>query len=736
MNAADNIIRELPKGLLNWYDFKGNSRVLHVVKEEDAVTELLKQKGLQVDCISPMELFANVELDKTVYDYVILINQMEDCQEPQELLSACKKYIKADGTMLLGVDNRLGLRYFCGDRDPFTHRSFDGVENYRRTDVVNGRCYSKAEVEEFLGAAGFSDRKFYSVMPQLQCPQLIFAENYLPKEDLAIRYFPMYHYPDVVFLEEEHLYTSLVQNGMFHAMANSYLIECTLPEQFSNVCQVTVTMDRGKEDALLTIIREDNTVEKQAVYEEGKTRLEQLLRNGELLRKKGISAVDAKLENGRYIMPYIDGEIAAVYLRKLLCTDTERFIAQMDRFREQILKSSVVVEETEEDGAILEKAYFDMVPINCFHVNGEFVFFDQEFICDNYPANVMILRMVEFVYGGDGKLEEYLPKEFFFKRYGLSARLDEWIMMSNQFLRELRNEKELRVYHERHRGNLQMIHTNRQRMNYGEAEYKRLFVDIFEGLGNKKLVLFGSGNFAKKFIALYGNKYPVHMIVDNSESKWRTTLEGISICSPELLKSMDKEDYKVIICIKNYPSVLQQLQDNGVKYIGIYDSNKDYDVRDVLPVVVKNDTESEPKKYHIGYMAGVYDLFHIGHLNLFKRAKEQCDHLIVGVVTDEGVRKHKKVEPFIPFEERIEMVRSCKYVDEAVEIPLNYGGTRDAYRLYHFDAQFSGSDYVDNPDWLAEKEFLEKHGAELVFFPYTEATSSSKLKKLIEQKLL
>ena len=143
-----------------------------------------------------------------------------------------------------------------------------------------------------------------------------------------------------------------------------------------------------------------------------------------------------------------------------------------------------------------------------------------------------------------------------------------------------------------------------------------------------------------------------------------------------------------------------------------------------------------PKKYHVGYIAGVFDLYHIGHLNMFKRAKEQCDYLIAGVVSDEGVRRFKGVEPFIPFEERIEMVRSCRHVDEAVEIPLNYGGTSDAYRLHHFDCQFSGSDYADHPDWLAEKEFLEKHGAEMVFFPYTESTSSSRIKQLIEKKLV
>ena len=138
----------------------------------------------------------------------------------------------------------------------------------------------------------------------------------------------------------------------------------------------------------------------------------------------------------------------------------------------------------------------------------------------------------------------------------------------------------------------------------------------------------------------------------------------------------------------------------------------------------------------IGYTTGVYDMFHIGHLNILRRAKEQCEYLIVGVVSDEGVRIHKGTEPFVPFEERIEMVRSCRYVDEAVEIPYNFGGTRDAYRMYHFDCQFSGSDYVNDSDWLAEKEYLEKQGSTMVFFPYTESTSSTKLKKMINERLI
>ncbi|SHO48804.1 adenylyltransferase/cytidyltransferase family protein [Anaerocolumna xylanovorans] len=137
------------------------------------------------------------------------------------------------------------------------------------------------------------------------------------------------------------------------------------------------------------------------------------------------------------------------------------------------------------------------------------------------------------------------------------------------------------------------------------------------------------------------------------------------------------------------------------------------------------------KKYNIGYMAGVYDLFHVGHLNMIKRAKDNCDYLIVGVLVDELVVHFKKKLPFIPFEERIEIVSSVKGVDEAVPVTFENAGKLDSWKLYHFDCQFSGSDYAEVPGWLYDKERLEEVGSTIEFFPYTESTSSTYIKKLI-----
>ena len=130
----------------------------------------------------------------------------------------------------------------------------------------------------------------------------------------------------------------------------------------------------------------------------------------------------------------------------------------------------------------------------------------------------------------------------------------------------------------------------------------------------------------------------------------------------------------------------------------------------------------------IGYTCGVYDLFHIGHLNLLKNAKGMCDKLIVGVSVDKLVEyKHK--HSVIPFEERIEIVRSIKYVDAA--IPQE---GLDKYKMWeklHFDILFVGDDWFKHPRWKAMEAKFKKVGVRVVYFPYTKGTSSTLLNETL-----
>lgn len=138
------------------------------------------------------------------------------------------------------------------------------------------------------------------------------------------------------------------------------------------------------------------------------------------------------------------------------------------------------------------------------------------------------------------------------------------------------------------------------------------------------------------------------------------------------------------------------------------------------------------KKYTIGYTTGVFDMFHIGHLNILKRAKEQCDYLIVGVSTDAVVESYKHKTPIIPFNERIEIVRAIKYVDQAVaQKSMN---KMDAWNELHFDALFHGTDWQNSNMYDAIiKEFSEV-GVDVVFLPHTDGVSSTMLADVLSKR--
>ena len=134
------------------------------------------------------------------------------------------------------------------------------------------------------------------------------------------------------------------------------------------------------------------------------------------------------------------------------------------------------------------------------------------------------------------------------------------------------------------------------------------------------------------------------------------------------------------------------------------------------------------KKYPVGYTTGVYDLFHIGHLNLLRNAKALCDYLIVGVTVDELVAyKHKRA--VIPFNERIEIVQAIRYVDKAV--PQTSMDKMGAWEQYHFNVMFVGDDWKGTPKWDAYEKQFRQVGVDIVYFPYTKGISSTLLNETL-----
>ncbi|WP_321990723.1 adenylyltransferase/cytidyltransferase family protein [Marispirochaeta aestuarii] len=132
----------------------------------------------------------------------------------------------------------------------------------------------------------------------------------------------------------------------------------------------------------------------------------------------------------------------------------------------------------------------------------------------------------------------------------------------------------------------------------------------------------------------------------------------------------------------------------------------------------------------IGYVTGVFDLFHVGHLNILRNSKLECDYLIVGVTSDELCLAEKKKKPVISFTERMEIVSAIRYVDQVV--PQTDYDKMKAWKDLRFNRMFVGDDWKGTERWNRLEQEFKEVGVEIIYFPYTNGTSSTKIRKVIE----
>lgn len=262
-----------------------------------------------------------------------------------------------------------------------------------------------------------------------------------------------------------------------------------------------------------------------------------------------------------------------------------------------------------------------------------------------------------------------------------------------------------------------------------EKEYE--YFNAVSGLNGKQIILFGAGRMAVHYLAKYGGSYPPAFLVDNGPDKWGSEVNGILVRSPEALKELIPGTYRVVIAVRNFEPIVEQLERMGIGNGEYRIYNKE---TDCLLAGKLSDTMSDGK-YNIGYVTGVFDLFHVGHLNLLRNCKTRCHYLVAGVLTDELTERDKRKKPFVPFEERKEIVRQCKYVDRVITVDFHNTNKVDAWKELRYGCLFSGSDHEGAPYWMWLQKQLRTLGSDLEFFPYTKSTSSTMLQAVIHESL-
>lgn len=241
----------------------------------------------------------------------------------------------------------------------------------------------------------------------------------------------------------------------------------------------------------------------------------------------------------------------------------------------------------------------------------------------------------------------------------------------------------------------------------------------------KTIVLFGTGNYFENYMLCHGleeRKHPL-FAVDNRREAVGTQKWGVEIHAPEKLRELAPNSFYVVICCARYKEIAEQLESMGVTDYQYY-----------RPVPEENNflsVESQGgKPYGIGYVPGVFDLFHVGHLNLLRNSKSRCEYLIAGVLTDELAEYFKRQRPIIPYAQRAAIVEAITYVDRVVPVDFSNTYKIDAWRRYHFDCHFSGNDHGD--DWAEDLRQLREVGSNMEFFAYTQTTSTTQIRGNIQ----
>lgn len=434
------------ENILNWYPFEPEASVLEIGGGFGAVTGLLCRKCASVTSVEPSKrraegLFArhsdrdnlnviignlnDIEFDKK-FDYITLIGVLEyacaftDAPAPLDaFLEKLKCLLKPDGKLLIAIENRFGIKYWCGSNEEHTGRMFDGINGYEGINSV--KTFGKAELTELLERNGFCSQNYYYPYPDHKLPRTIFTDNHLPTDSSINTNREFYLEANHFTANEKRILPEMTANGVFPFFSNSYFVEASQSELPENaVSFAMLSTDRMPVCAVGTTINSNGEVIKFPLSERAVPQIKSLGENYEYLKAHGINMIPQTL-NGEYcVTPFIDLPTADDAACEMLSKgDRAGIIALFDELNNAVMSSSELTESP--DGApILEKAFIDMNLSNAFIKDGALAFYDQEWMLPETDARFVMYRAIVSFAGlsGDAKLCEEL-----FARFGISDEL-------------------------------------------------------------------------------------------------------------------------------------------------------------------------------------------------------------------------------------------------------------------------------------------------------------------------
>lgn len=474
------------QNILNWYPFEKEDTILEIGGDLGQLTEVFIENCKEVVTIEPnlikakaiakryeneenLEIIAscltNIKLEKK-FDYIVLIGIIPKIKEIMgqnmnltEILKYLEQYLSGNGKFLIAVDNKFGLRYFVGNPDNILNKKFKSIIGYNNEEQKI-ETFTKSTLESKLKEIGYKVN-FYYPLPDYKMPNVIFSDEQLPEYNSIDKYNPYFTEKSTILMNEIDVFREILKNEeeMFTFFANSFLIEVSKNDIPIKYKYISFNNMRKEEFRLITKIT-DEYVEKQVVNDKAESHYKNIKKNIKLLNEENIKTVDYETE-GKIKSKYINKELLLNNLiTKALEEENNDLIEEiMNQYIETLNintyqekdyqktifgKYNIEIEDKEiiKDMHFHKNGLWDMTFKNCFYIDKELYFFDQEWEEENLPSEYILYRSILYTIS----LRRFINIENWFEKYNIKKYKTLFEKLDNIMQKEIRNDKIWKFY--------------------------------------------------------------------------------------------------------------------------------------------------------------------------------------------------------------------------------------------------------------------------------------------------
>lgn len=473
-------LSDLRKNIINWYNFKINCNVLEIGCGMGAITSVLCEKCAHVTAVelskrraiatqhrcrnmSNLDIIVgnlnDIEFHDT-YDYITLIGVLEYqekftiSKEPfKDFILKIKSLLKPDGKLLIAIENKYGIKYWCGNAEDHTGMPFDGINQYTIGNR-GAKTFSKNELNELITKSGFSQSKFYYPMPDYKFPNYIFTDDYLPKVNQLNDLHPYNLDNRSIIADEKNIYPDLLRNNVFDFFSNSFFVECgTIGNDFDNAIFIATSNSRKHDYQIQTIIRSDNKVYKRALNNSAINHVKSLHDNLIELSLSNVSVINSNYINNMQVSDIFKGLTLEEYLLEQAKSKNKdsitngfkllynSIISSSEHVKDEYtcLHEAGIVKDKMNLGIVLDKGYIDMIPKNCFMDSDNLIFFDQEYKYNKVPALLILYRGIIDFYSKNNWVDKICSINFLIDFFNIKPYINIYNSFEKYFLIDVFN---------------------------------------------------------------------------------------------------------------------------------------------------------------------------------------------------------------------------------------------------------------------------------------------------------